>query len=191
MEEDVLNFRRFAEDLLPAEKKCASTVFEDCDSSNYDACESKLPSPHCSGGIEFSSEDCGGGTKCAAIYGFSTSVLRLAPGSYDPLTREPTDKVSLNAPYRMSSKVFYHHPRLHSLDLTILNEFYLVLGERCSLLLSSAGNSHETYTEQSLSLWKQYKLNPPPMFYGSSTGIFRIYPGHPKKCKTVIPSLGL
>jgi hypothetical protein len=143
MEDDVLNFRRFAEDLILPQNKCASTVSEYCERANYDACESALPLPQCPGGTEFPSEDCGDGTKCAAIYDFSASVLRLAPGSYDSLTREPTDEVSLNAPNRMSSKVFYHLHRLHALDLTILNEFYLDLGERCSLLLSSAGDLNE------------------------------------------------
>jgi hypothetical protein len=45
----------------------------------------------------------------------------------------------------------------------------------------------KNYTGQSRSLWTKYKLNPPPMFYGSSTGALRIYPGNPKNCGTVPP----
>jgi hypothetical protein len=94
MEEDVLKFKAYAEDLvLP--QKCAPKVSEECERASYDACVSELPSPQCPGGIEFSAEACGDGTKCGAIYDFNASVLRLAPGSFDPFNGEPTDKVSL------------------------------------------------------------------------------------------------
>jgi hypothetical protein len=93
MKEDVLEFKAYAEGLI--KNKCAPTVFEKCVNASYDACVSELPSPQCPGGIEFSAEACGDGTKCGAIYDFNASVLRLAPGSFDPFNGEPTDKVSL------------------------------------------------------------------------------------------------
>jgi hypothetical protein len=96
MESDVLSFRKVVEDLLLPQYKCAPTVFEECDRASYDACVSTLPSPQCPGGVEFSSEACGDGTKCGAIYDFSTSVLRLAPGSSNPINGEPTEEVSFD-----------------------------------------------------------------------------------------------
>ena len=42
----------------------------------------------------------------------------------------------------------------------------------------------KNYTEQHRSKWKELTLNPPPLFYGSSSGAFRIFPGNPKDCST-------
>jgi hypothetical protein len=109
MEEDVLKFKAYAEDLvLP--QKCAPKVSEECERASYDACVSELPSPQCPGGIEFSAEACGDGTKCGAIYDFNASVLRLAPGSFDPFNGEPTDKVSFDIPLKEPSIHFLSSP---------------------------------------------------------------------------------
>jgi hypothetical protein len=111
MEPLVLSYRKVVERQLLPENKCAPKVLEECDRASYDACVSKLPSPHCPGGVEFSSVACGDGTKCAAIYDFSKSVLRLAPGSFTgPVNGEPTDKVSFDFPLKM--------PSIHSLQST-------------------------------------------------------------------------
>jgi hypothetical protein len=44
-------------------------------------------------------------------------------------------------------------------------------------------------TEQSRPKWNELNLNPPPLFYGSSSGVFRIYPGTPYNCSTFDPRL--
>jgi len=38
------------------------------------------------------------------------------------------------------------------------------------------------YTEASRDFWKQYSVAPPSMYYGSDSGVFRIYPANPKQC---------
>jgi hypothetical protein len=109
LESVVLRLKLEAERQLLPENKCAPKVLEECDRASYDACVSKLPSPQCPGGVEFSSVACGDGTKCGAIYDFSKSVLRLAPGSF-LVNGEPTDKVSFDFPLKM--------PSIHSLQST-------------------------------------------------------------------------
>jgi hypothetical protein len=95
METDVLRFARHMENLTLPDNKCVSRVLEDCAIANYDGCVSTLPSPKCPGGSEFASDACGDGTKCGAVYDFSTTTLRMAPGSYNTGNLEPnSDNVS-------------------------------------------------------------------------------------------------
>jgi len=40
----------------------------------------------------------------------------------------------------------------------------------------------KNYREQSRPRWNDLNMNPPPLFYGSSSGVFRFYPGKPFNC---------
>jgi uncharacterized protein YegL len=91
MEQDVLRFARHMETLILPLNKCTEKVFGDCLYGSYDGCASSLPTPSCPGGSDFASTACdASGTTCGAIYDFNATTLRIAPGSYDPLTLEPT-----------------------------------------------------------------------------------------------------